>query len=313
MGSQTDHKIPTVDFSNEENLKPGSDSWALACKQVRYGLEEYGCFQAVYDKIPTQVYDSAFLAAQELFDLPTETKIQKTSEIPGPNYVGQNFNLSMYESLVLDEPSTFEGAESFTKIMWPMGNDNFRESVRSFSKPVEELYQRAARIVFDSFGVGRLHESNVESTVFRLRLFRYNAPQANQAEEGLPTHTDVSFITVLHQHQVKGLQVKTKDDQYIDIKPNLSSFLFMAGDPFLAWSNGRARACVHRVMLEERKVRYSFGFNSFIKGLLHVPQEMVDEKYPLRYEPIDHYKFVNDVFADGGKRYSTNPIKATDV
>lgn len=117
--------IPVIDFINE-NLKPGSDSWVLACKQVRYGLEEYGCFEVNYHKVPIQLHNSVFLAAKELFDLPIETKKQKTSDRPGSNYVGQNPYLPLYESLGFDNPASFDAAESFTRIMWPQGNDHFR-------------------------------------------------------------------------------------------------------------------------------------------------------------------------------------------
>lgn len=125
MGSQTDERIPVIDFT-EKNLKPGSDLWDLACKQIRRGLEEYGCFEAVYDKVPTELHNSIFSAAKELFDLPIETKKQKTNDRPGTNYLGQDPFVPLYESLGLDNPTSFEATESFTRIMWPAGNDTFR-------------------------------------------------------------------------------------------------------------------------------------------------------------------------------------------
>lgn len=125
MESQLEHKIPVIDFT-KKNLKPGSDSWVLACKQVRYGLEEYGCFKAVYDKVEPQLHNSIFTAAEELFALPIETKRQKTSDRPWSNYVGQNPLIPLYESAGLDNPTIYEASESFTRTMWPQGNDIFR-------------------------------------------------------------------------------------------------------------------------------------------------------------------------------------------
>ena len=125
MDSQTELQIPVIDFS-DENLKPGSESWVLACKKVRYGLEEYGCFEAVYDKIPTQLHNSIFSASKELFDLPIETKKRKTSDRPGSNYVGQHPYIPLAESSGLDNPTLLEAAESYTRILWPQGNEIFR-------------------------------------------------------------------------------------------------------------------------------------------------------------------------------------------
>ena len=127
MGSQMEHKIPVVDLSDENLKLPGSESWELALKQVRYALEEYGCFEATYGhKVTTKLHGSIFHAAKELFDLPMETKTQKTTTKSGPNYLGQLPNLPLYEAVVVENPATFEGAENFTKIMWPEGNDRFR-------------------------------------------------------------------------------------------------------------------------------------------------------------------------------------------
>ena len=126
MESQTEQiKIPVIDFT-EKNLKPGSDSWILACEQIRHGLKEYGCFEAVYDKVPLQIYNSIFSTAKELFDLPTEAKKQKISDRPGCSYVGQIPIIPLYESMEVDNPTSFENVEHFTNIMWPAGNDSFR-------------------------------------------------------------------------------------------------------------------------------------------------------------------------------------------
>ncbi|XP_062088572.1 probable 2-oxoglutarate-dependent dioxygenase AOP1 [Humulus lupulus] len=311
MGSERDDEsknmIPVIDFS-DENLKPGSDSWGLACKRIHYGLEEYGCFEAKYDKVPIQLHNSLFLALKDLFDLPIETKMQKTSERPGFNYVGLSPTLPFYESLGFDHPTSFEEVESFTRVMWPQGNDYFRDSVRSFSKPMEDLYAMATRMVFESYGVLRLYESHMESIFHRLRLFKYRIPETNETM-GVPNHTDKTFITILHQHEVEGLQVKTKDDQYIDIKPDPSSFLFIAADACMAWSNDRIRACEHRVMLSEFKPRYSLGFYSLVNGVMHVPEELIDENYPLRYKPIDHMNFIFHFNTDDALRNSACPIK----
>ncbi|GMN37307.1 hypothetical protein TIFTF001_006705 [Ficus carica] len=297
MGSQTDEKIPVIEFT-EKNLKPGSDLWDLACKQIRHGLEEYGCFEAVYDKVPTELHNSIFSAAKELFDLPIETKEQKTSDRPGANYVGQDPFVPLYESLGLDNPTSFEATESFTRIMWPAGNDTFRESVRSFSKPVAELYETATRMVFDSYGVGRLYDSHIESAFYRVRFFKYSAPKPNESNVGMPTHIDMTFVTILHQHQVEGLQIRTKDDKYIAVQAKPSSFLFIAGEGLMAWSNDRIRVCEHRVILKENKGRLSLGFYALVNGVIKVPEELVDEEYPLSYKPIDYMDFLVNFFTN---------------
>lgn len=123
-GSETQAKVPVVDLSSED-LKPGTEAWLLACKQVKYALEEYGCFEVVYHKVPLELHNSIFAVVEDLFDLPLETKMQKISDKPCHSYIGQRSYIPLYESLAVDNPTTLEGAQDFTRIMWPAGNDPF--------------------------------------------------------------------------------------------------------------------------------------------------------------------------------------------
>lgn len=125
MGSETELKIPLVDFT-KENLKPGTDEWFSACSEIRSAFEEYGCFEVVYDKIQIELHSAVFAAAEELFDLPLETKTQKTSDRPYHGYYGQYSNVPLYESLGIDHATTLQGIQKFTNLMWPSGKEDFR-------------------------------------------------------------------------------------------------------------------------------------------------------------------------------------------
>lgn len=53
---------------------------------------------------------------------------------------------------------------------------------------------------------------------------------------------------------------------------------------------------MHRVMLKEKKVRYSFGQFFWKKGLTYVANELTDEDHPPQYKPIDLLEFFQYVF-----------------
>ncbi|PON66368.1 hypothetical protein PanWU01x14_110230 [Parasponia andersonii] len=81
----------------------------------------------LFTTTPLQLHKSIFDAAKEVLDLPKETKMQKTSDRPGAlSYVAPNPAVPLYENIAIYNPTTLEGAESFTNIMWPQGNHNFR-------------------------------------------------------------------------------------------------------------------------------------------------------------------------------------------
>ncbi|KAL5574612.1 hypothetical protein UlMin_016311 [Ulmus minor] len=270
MGSLPEHKIPVIDFTNK-NLKPGTDSWMLACKQVRHALEEYGCFEVVYDKVPIELHNSIFASMKDLFDLPLETRMQKTSDKPYHSYLGQFPIIPRYENLGMENPTTQEGAQNFAYVMWPAGGNH-------------------------SYGVVRLYESYIASTSYLLRFIKYRRSQTNESELGIMGHTDKTFFSILHQRQ-KGLEVKTKDGHWIALKPSPSSFVFLAGDILQAWSNDRVRAGEHQVIIKEAEERYSLGFFSFI-----------NREHPLRYKSIDHFNFLLFNQTEEGRK-STFPIK----
>ncbi|KAL3610572.1 hypothetical protein D5086_001592 [Populus alba] len=168
----------------------------------------------------------------------------------------------------IDNAITLEGTEDFANTMWPGGNDHFwySKTVLSYSTLVSELEQMVVRMVFESYGVYQHHDSHKDSTTYLFRMMKYRGPEKNEANVGGDAHTDKSFITVLHQNHVSGLQVKSKDGQWMGFKPSPSSFIVMAGDALLGWSNDRINAPFHRVVMSESEPRYSVGLFSFIKG-----------------------------------------------
>ena len=124
MGSLTTPNLIVVDFTKEE-MRPGSKTWSSACNQIRSGLENHGCFIAIYDQISPELRQAIFRAADELFDLPTEIKVQNINEKPYHGYVGQMPIVPLHEGLGIDYATTLDGVQTFATLMWPNGNNSF--------------------------------------------------------------------------------------------------------------------------------------------------------------------------------------------
>lgn len=128
MGSETPLlplRLPVIDFSIE-NLKPGEPEWDLTRADVQKALQDYGCFEASFDKIPIELRKLVFGALEELFDLPLQTKLRNVSKKPFHGYVGQYPMVPLYESMGIDDSDVAEKVEAFTEKLWPQGNNIFR-------------------------------------------------------------------------------------------------------------------------------------------------------------------------------------------
>uniref|UniRef100_A0A2N9I584 Fe2OG dioxygenase domain-containing protein n=1 Tax=Fagus sylvatica TaxID=28930 RepID=A0A2N9I584_FAGSY len=308
MGSELQPKLPVLDFSNE-NLKPGTSSWLSKSKEVRQALEDYGCFVVLYDKVPSDLRNDVFGALEELFDLPTEIKLKNKYEKPLNGYVGQIPKLPLHESMGIENATSLEGTQTFTNLMWPSGNDRFCARVHWYAKLAAELDQMVTRMIYESYGVEKYYDSYIESTTYLLRVLKNRAPHGNEPNLGFVTHTDKSFTTILHQNQIDGLEVELKDGEWITVEYSPSSFVVMAGDALMAWSNDRILSPSHRVVMSGNEARYSLGLFSFSDGIVKVPEELVDDEHPLLYKPFDHLGLLHFFRTDEGYK-SKCPIKA---
>ncbi|XP_073282923.1 probable 2-oxoglutarate-dependent dioxygenase AOP1 [Primulina huaijiensis] len=309
MGSLSLHKLPIIEFT-DENMKQGTESWSKSCEDVVSSLEKYGCFIANYDKITQEMHDGVFEALQELFDLPTETKVQNKSSKPLYGYVGQIPFVPLYESMGIDNANTVEGIQHFVEVMWPnVGNNGFSENLLVYTKLAAELELTVAKMVFESYGVDKHYESHVGSANFLCRVMKYREPKTHENKMGFVSHTDKSFLSTIHQNQVNGLEIKAEDGEWFGVELCPSSIVVMAGDAIMAWSNNRIKSPHHRVTMEGKEARYSIAQFSFMENIVQTPQEFIDDHHPLLYKPFDHLKFL-DFFSKEENRRLECAIKS---
>ncbi|XP_009616144.1 putative 2-oxoglutarate-dependent dioxygenase AOP1 [Nicotiana tabacum] len=306
MGSLTaSPQLLVVNFNNEE-LRPGTATWESTCKEIRFAFENHGSFIALYDKISPQLQKSIFQASQQLFELPLEKKVLNTNEKPYHGYVGQIPFLPHHEAFGIDYATTSQGIQSFSNLMWPQGNDFFGENSLMFSKIVAELDQKVVRMLFESYGIGKNCESYLESTTYLLRYLKYDAPNTKENSMVFPPHTDKTFTTILYQNRISGLEVQTRDGQWINMEFPPSSFVVMAGEACRGWSNDRVLTPVHKVIMDisGNETRYTVGIFTFLKDdkMIEVAEELVDEEHPLQFKPFVHIDLIKFFDTERGRR-----------
>ncbi|KAJ0007115.1 hypothetical protein Pint_29976 [Pistacia integerrima] len=300
MGPEILPKLPVLDFSRKD-LEPGTTTWFKTCNDVRQALEDYGCFIMEYNKLPPKLCGEVFGCLKDLFDLPTETKMKNRYEKPLNGYVGQILKLPLHESMGIDNATSLQATQNFSNII---------KTVHAYAKVAAELDQMVTRMVFESYGMEKYYDSYKNSINYLLRVLKNRSPKGDEPNLGFVTHTDKSFTTILHQNQINGLEIDTRDGQKINVDfSSPSSFVVIAGDAFMAWSNDRIHSPSHRVIMKGEVDRYSLALFSFGNGIVEVPEELVDDKHPLQYKPFEHLGLLRFFRTDEGYKAKC-PIKA---
>ncbi|KAG2304739.1 hypothetical protein Bca52824_033390 [Brassica carinata] len=300
-------QLPVIDFTSP-NLKPGTVEWDSVRGDVRRALEEYGCFEALFDKVPVELRKAVFDVSEEAFQLPLEIKKRVVSRRKYRGYVGQIPTLPLFEVMGVDFAENEEKVNEFTHKLWPQGNASFSEAVMSFAEKVSGLDFMTRRMIMESFGLNENYiEKHLNSTKYLVRMMKYQGVEETDEELGMEAHTDRNMLTILCQNDVQdGLEVRTRDDkQWIKANPSQdSSFIVLGGATLHVLLNGRVLTGVHRVMRMGTNTRFSAGLFSVPKteDLICAPEEMVDAEHPRLFKPFDFEAYFQFTTEGPGRR-----------
>ncbi|XP_010060704.1 probable inactive 2-oxoglutarate-dependent dioxygenase AOP2 [Eucalyptus grandis] len=287
MSSIPTPKLPLIDLSELDGSKPGIGRWDSLQSQVRQALEEFGCFEALYDKMTLELHDDVFQESKELHELPADVKHRfVVPDKPFNGYIANRPLAPLHE--VFGIPYVQGSIERFADLMWPEGNTRFCETMNKYITKVLELDSLVRKLVLRSFCIDNHGNLLGASIRYNFRLIKYAAPATESKKLGVMCHRDGNSVTILHQNHVNGLEVQTKDGRWIEVAPSsASSFIVLTGESFYGWSNGRLQSPCHRVMMSGHEPRYCIGFFSIDRGTIQCPQELVDEQHPLLFKPFD--------------------------
>ncbi|KAK4252844.1 hypothetical protein QN277_010989 [Acacia crassicarpa] len=311
MDSETSLNLPVIDFNYLE-LEGKNPKWEEVKSQVFKALEEFGCFEALFDKVPLDLRKSLFVLLKETFDLPLETKQRNVYENPFFGYIGKGPRSPLYESIGIDDSLVLENVQSLENNLWPQGYPTFSKVIRDFSEQLSELDQTVRKMVLESLGVEKYLDEHMNSSTYMLRVMKYSAPQTEDSKMGVIQHTDAGITTILYQiNEVEGLEIETKDGNWITYQPSPHSFVVFVGDCLHAWTNGRLYNAFHKVMMRGNEARYSAALFARPKEgyKIKAPEELVDEEHPPQYKPFDFVKFVNYFHTQEAQKHRI-PLKA---
>ncbi|KAL4621940.1 hypothetical protein ACB092_06G263300 [Castanea dentata] len=290
--SQTSVELPILDIS--QPLNPSFlSSLAEACKT-------WGFFHIINHGISKDLFSKLYLLSNDLFNLPSDTKLKVGPFSSIKTYTPHFIASPYFESLRVSGPNFLDSAQSSANALFVQQNSEFSEILQEYGRKMEELSKNIIKVLLMSLkhGFGKKdYESEFKNCHGYMRINNYSPPESLEVEvEGLGMHTDMSCVTIVYQDEIGGLQVKSKEGKWMDIRPCEGTLVVNIGDMLQAWSNEKFRSSEHRVVLKQPANRFSLAFFWCFEDekVIIAPDEVVGEGNVRLYNPfvcLDYLKF----------------------
>ena len=177
---------------------------------------------------------------------------------------------------------------------WPK-LENFKEVLEKYTFNMTKLGRNLMRLALLSSGVKDLSVmQSLDTPTIWLRLLHYPPISKNSPSDlyGSAPHTDFGCLTILAQDGIGGLQVQTREGEWIDVPKLEGSFVVNVGDMLSRYTNGLLRSTPHRVINKSGRERFSCPF-FFDPHTTAVVQPLKGTGKP-KFSPINFGEFLRE-------------------
>jgi isopenicillin N synthase-like dioxygenase len=153
--------------------------------------------------------------------------------------------------------------------IWPdsrqIPEQQFKEPLLAYHEALSKLSSQIMHILargLTDFETG-VFEEFCEDPIASVRLLHYPPhPKSDDSSlVGAGAHTDFGAITLLLQDRQSGLEVfNHQTNEWFDIPPQSDAYVVNIGDMLEAWTSGRYKSNLHRVVNKSGTDRYSVPF-----------------------------------------------------
>ncbi|ABC64328.1 isopenicillin N synthase family dioxygenase [Erythrobacter litoralis] len=241
-------------------------------------FSEFG-FAIVKDHgIPQDLIDRAEEMSKAFFALPTETKLKYKIEGAGGARGYTPFGTEKAKDAKVHDlkefwhvgrslPADHELAEYMAPNVWPTEVDGFEETFEALYAAFEQAGLRVLEAIAIHLGLERtFFEKTVEDGNSVMRLLRYPPLEGEEAEGAIraAAHGDINTITLLLGAEEAGLELLTKQGEWLAVNPPPGALAVNIGDMLDRLTNGKLRSTTHRVVNPHGeaayRARYSMPF-----------------------------------------------------
>ncbi|KAH6811512.1 hypothetical protein C2S51_025274 [Perilla frutescens var. frutescens] len=245
--SNTPAKLPTIDF---EGVERGSGARRReVVEEIRKAAEEWGFFRIINHSVPLEKMDAMLEAVRRFHELPAVEKMPLYSD-DSRKRVRFNSNSALREN----------DSASWRDILTCVFTDDqldpqeiplaCRVEVQEYVKHMIELRETMSELISEALGLPSNYLSSIECMKSQAMACLYY-PICPEPEKtlGTPKHSDTTFLTLLMQDSIGGLQI-LHDNQWVDVPPVRGALIANIGDLMQIISNDKFISVEHRVVAQ---------------------------------------------------------------
>ena len=265
--------------------------------RIGRSFEEYG-FAVIRDHgIPQELIDRAEKLSKEFFALPDEVK--RAYHIPGGGGArgytpfgtekakdAEVHDLKEFWHVGRDLPADHPLSEFMADNVWPQEVEGFRDTFTE----LYDAFDKAGRTVLEAIAIHLgLPRDFFDATVVDgnsvMRLLRY-PPLESEAAEGAiraAAHGDINTITLLLGAEEAGLELLTREGEWLAVDPPAGALVVNIGDMLERLTNYKLPSTKHRVVNPKGEAAYRARYS--MPFFLHFRPDYVIETLPGCIDP----------------------------
>ena len=309
-------RIPLLDVADYLKAVPGARE-ALAAA-VAHTCNDTGFLVITNHGIDASLIDAAFAAASDFFDLGEQQKLALKvgdlnigylpygAQIVRTSKINNNTKPNLSESFYIvtdrppDDPDIVSGNSLYGMNKWPVEIPSFRTRTMAYFQAMRPLAHKMVSVIATSLGLPDDYFAiDFQEPTITLRLIRYPSHDAAEANQfGFAPHIDTSFLTLLAQSALPGLEVRTREGDWIRPPAIPGTFVVNTGEMLSRYSNDRYVPTPHRVINANNALRHAipFFYGPGLEAVIRPVPTCISPDNPAKYEALlyaDHRRKLN--------------------
>lgn len=261
--------VPTLSLRDFTHGSPADK--AAFSSALMGGLQDYGFIILADHNVPTDLLDTAYAQAEQVFALPQDQKRAHAAGLRGYTPFGtehaKDSGLPDLKEFwqIGREPAPGLPAQDFPPNVWPTEVDGFQATFSALFAALDETGRLLLEALAPQLGLEPSYfDDKVAEGTSILRVLHY-PPVPGDAPAGAvrsAPHEDINFITILVAARGAGLQLLDRDGSWLPVETQPRNLIVDSGDMLQRLTNGVIPSTTHRVVnpVGPNVSRYSMPF-----------------------------------------------------